>query len=77
MIQQAFINRMEEELAELDDRMAKLKKFLETDTYKGLPTMERQLLNIQVSTMSVYGATLYTRLDLVKARLEGRPDETN
>ena len=37
-----------------------------TETFKLLPAIERQLLYIQISTMSTYGATLSTRIDLAK-----------
>ena len=61
-----FIDRMELELQELDDRLVKAQKFTATDIFKALTGLEKQLLYIQISTMSTYGATLSTRIDLAK-----------
>ena len=61
-----FIDRMELELQELDDKLVKAQKFTNTDKFKALTGLEKQLLYIQISTMSTYGATLSTRIDLAK-----------
>ena len=61
-----FINRMDLELHELDEKLVKAQKFTNTDKFKALTGLEKQLLYIQISTMSTYGATLSTRIDLAK-----------
>ena len=66
-----FIDRMEDELHELDDKLIKAQKFTKTDVFKALTGLERQLLYIQISTMSTYGATLSTRIDLAKGSQDG------
>ena len=60
-----FLERMEVELTQLDYKVAKLQKFTQGKVFETLPAIEKQLLYIQVSTMSTYGATLSTtRIDI-------------
>jgi len=61
-----FIDRMDIELHQLDEKIGKLQEFIRGETFEPLPAIEKQLLYIQVSTMSTYGATLSTRIDIIK-----------
>jgi len=62
----SFIDRMDIELHQLDERITKLQEFIQEEVFKTLPAIEQQLLYIQVSTMSTYGATLSTRIDIAR-----------
>lgn len=64
----SFIDRMEIELSMLDEKLAKLQEFVKGDIFKTLTALEQQLMFIQMSTMSTYGATLSTRIDLAKGK---------
>ena len=64
----SFIDKMEIEIRQLDDKIDKLQEFTKGDVFKTLSSMERQLMYIQVSTMSTYGATLATRISLAKGK---------
>ena len=66
--EETFIDRMEVELAELDKKIDSLGLFVATDKFKELSPIEQQLLYIQMSTMSTYGATLSTRIDISKGK---------
>lgn len=46
-----------------DDRVAKLTTFIETDLFRGLNSLVRQQLEIQLSAMSLYGNVLADRVD--------------
>ena len=70
--EETSIDRMEVELAELDKKVSSLGLFVATDKFKELSPMEQQLLYIQISTMSTYGATLSTRIDLSIGREAGK-----
>ena len=63
-----FLDRMEIELRQLDDRIIKLQVFIEGDVFGSLSSIEKQLLYIQVSTMSTYGATLSTRISITREK---------
>jgi len=66
-----FLARMEVELHQLDEKVEKLQEFVQGEVFETLPAIEKQLLYIQVSTMSTYGATLSTRIDLAKNKEQG------
>ena len=68
MAEEVFLSRMIVELAELDSKIEKLQEFTEGEVFTALPAIEKQLLYIQVSTMSTYGATLSTRIDITKSK---------
>lgn len=54
--------RVVEEKAALDDKMAKLLAFFDTPTYEGLATEDRLLLIAQHTHMRAYSDTLGTRI---------------
>lgn len=59
------IERMEEELAQLADRLAKLSLFIASSPiFPQLPGDEKQLMREQREHMIAYHDTLETRLDL-------------
>ena len=64
----SFIDRMEIEIRQLDDKIDKLQEFTRGDVFKTITPLEQQLMFIQVSTMSTYGATLATRISLAKGK---------
>jgi len=68
MAEEAFLSRMVVELEELDKKIEKLQEFTEGEVFKELSAIEKQLLYIQVSTMSTYGATLSTRIDITRSK---------
>jgi len=73
-MQEAYIDRMEDELKELDEKLLKLDTFTKEKegVFSKLPGSDRQLLYIQMSTMSTYGATLSMRISIAKAKAEDK-----
>ncbi len=64
----SFMDRMDIELAMLDEKLAKLNEFVKGDVFKTITPLEQQLLFIQMSTMSTYGATLSTRIGIARGK---------
>ena len=62
-----MIEELQEELDTLDNKSKALEKFIETEVFHKLSDMERQLMYIQLTTMSTYGAILYTRIGIKRA----------
>ena len=67
-----FRERLREELEELDEKIEKLKTFVEDKegVFQTLPALDRQLMFIQLTTMSNYGALLATRISLIDSKTE-------
>lgn len=59
----SFIDRMKLELDELDDRIWKLEKFIESDAFKSLEETDRNLLNEQLEAMHSYLGALSCRME--------------
>ncbi len=59
----SFIDRMKLELDELDDRILKLEKFIESDAFKTLEETDINLLNEQLEAMHSYLGTLSCRME--------------
>lgn len=57
-----FVDRMEDELNELTERIQKLDTFIQTDTYRNLTQTEKDLLIKQFKAMECYRDNLYDRL---------------
>ncbi len=55
--------RVVAEKAQNEDRVVKLTAFLETDFFRGLNSLVRQQLEIQLSAMSLLGNVLSDRVD--------------
>ena len=63
-----YIDRMDIELEELDKKIADLDKFIkENATYQELDFISKQLMNLQLTSMSAYAGVLYTRIRLAKS----------
>lgn len=60
-----FITRMEAELKELEERISKLSKFIDSDTFKYYISCEKQdLMNEQLGVMIHYQRLLKQRLEI-------------
>lgn len=61
----SFVDRMKLELDELDERINKLEKFIETDSFISLEETDRNLLNEQLQAMHSYLCVLSCRMKRV------------
>ena len=61
-----FITRMEQELQELTDKLTKLHTFNQSDSFKSLTDLDRDLLNMQYCNMYAYNNTLNLRINQAK-----------
>lgn len=59
-----FITRIEAELKELEERIVKLSKFIESDTFKYIHYETQDLLTEQIEVMKHYQWLLQKRLQL-------------
>lgn len=59
----SFIDRMILELDELDDRILKLEKFIESESFMSLEETDRNLLNEQLQAMHGYLGALSCRFE--------------
>lgn len=57
-----FKTRLATEKAELDEKIAKLSAFLESDNFATIDPVQQTLLNIQVKTMEAYSQILLERI---------------
>ena len=60
---QPYQQRVVEESNQIDDRTNKLKLFLKTDTFKGLPVAEQKRLYKQLELMQDLGDVLRERIE--------------
>lgn len=65
MLADSFVDRMKLELDELDDRIYKLEKFIESDSFISLEETDRNLLNEQLQAMHSYLGALSCRMERV------------
>lgn len=69
----SFIQRMELEREELEQRLSKLLAFIAgPGPFQDLPPIDRNLLMVQADAMQTYGTILSTRLSLAKDVPPGR-----
>lgn len=61
----SYVERLREELKELELKTAKLETFFETDAYKGLVKEQQKLLKEQFFYMKKYEDILVKRLNLI------------
>ena len=61
---QATVDRMCEELDQLEGRLHKLDSFMLTETFRNLREVEKMLLQTQHIGMKMYRIALESRLDL-------------
>lgn len=59
-----YVKRMEEELKELEERIVKLSKFINSDTFKYIRYETQDLLTEQIGVMIHYQCLLQKRLQL-------------
>lgn len=55
--------RVVQELHDLSDKVVKLRRYLATDTYRGLPQEDQALLVMQLQSMITYEAVLLKRVE--------------
>ena len=58
-----FKSRLDTEKVELEDRLVKLKDFLDSDAAMAISRNQRELLKLQVSAMSTYLGILKYRIE--------------
>lgn len=61
-----FITRMEQEGKELHEKMLKLHAFTQSEAFKQLSDLDRDLMNMQYCNMYAYSATLGIRINQAK-----------
>ena len=61
-----FITRMEQESQELFEKLTKLQVFSQTEVFKRLSELNRDLLNMQYCSMYTYHVTLSIRINQAK-----------
>lgn len=61
-IYDSFVDKMKLELDELDERIEKLEKFIESDSFMSLEETDRNLLNEQLQAMHSYLCVLSCRM---------------
>lgn len=59
-----YVKRMESELKELEERIVKLSKFIDSDTFKHIRYETQDLLTEQIGVMIHYQRLLQKRLQL-------------
>ncbi len=57
-----FRDRVRAEVAELDERIARLVEFLKSATHRGLPEVDRLMLEAQYEAMEAYSIALHERI---------------
>lgn len=57
-----FIERLEDEKRQLDERIQKLSSFLSSDKVNEIDRIQVTLLNVQIKTMEAYSQCLLERL---------------
>lgn len=63
-----YIDRMIDELYELEHRIFKLTKFMESDDYNLLDDINKKLLRLQYGSMTEYKNTLEKRIGLAELK---------
>lgn len=67
---ETFLNRMEVELEELQEKQDKLNKFFDTETFKSLSDKEKNLLHAQFGAMVSYSSILIERIRFEKSGMD-------
>ncbi len=57
-----FLDRLNREKSELDEKLDKLKLFMESDNFNKIDAVQKSLLQIQVHSMLMYSQILFERL---------------
>lgn len=58
-----FKTRLVEEQVQLEDKLSKLKSFIESDKFESVDDAQRALLKVQANAMSTYNQCLKERLE--------------
>lgn len=58
-----FKTRLVEEQVQLEDKLSKLKSFIESDKFESIDDAQRALLKVQTNAMSTYNQCLKERLE--------------
>ena len=58
-----FKTRLVEEQVQLEDKLSKLKSFIESDKFESIDDAQRALLKVQANAMSTYNQCLKERLE--------------
>lgn len=74
-VELTFVDRLQGEIIQLDDRLGKLGEFIGTDTFNALEDVDRELLYQQQRWMIGYRETVALRYDRAKAAEEGAAHE--
>lgn len=72
-----FLERMQVEIAELDEKIAKLGAFLTSETFGALTAIERHLLEAQFSSMITYLNILTIRFQIASSKANVEEDSKN
>ncbi len=56
-----FISRLSDEKSQLDEKIAKLNEFMQSDAFNSVDNVQRELLKIQLQSMITYSQCLYER----------------
>ncbi len=62
-----FLDRLNREKSELDDRLDKLKSFMESDNFNKIDTVQKSLLQVQAHAMLTYSQVLFERFKWLSA----------
>ena len=57
-----YVDRMLKEESELDDRICKLRSFIDSKQFQALSDEDRNLLNLQLNAMQLYTSILGMRI---------------
>jgi hypothetical protein len=61
-----FIDRLNVEKSELDEKIGKLKSFMESDNFNKIDTVQKSLLQVQAHAMLTYSQILFERISLLE-----------
>jgi hypothetical protein len=65
-----FLERLETEKQELDEKLGKLEDFIDSVNFTKIDEDQRELLKIQRCAMATYSQVLFVRLAHIKAKGE-------
>ena len=67
-VSDTFLNRMYMELRELEDKLDKLNRFFDSETFNNLPIFETSLLHAQCQVMRSYYYILAARISVAEGK---------
>ncbi len=66
IVMSTFIDRLNVEKSELDEKIGKLKSFMESDNFNKIDTVQKSLLQVQAHAMLTYSQILFERISLLE-----------